>query len=99
MENICLKVLAGFMAGESASHLSKVHSLPLEQTIDSAKVFFQSLGCKRLVALNNVSCGLFRYWVRKVKKFRSIDSAYLAIRIPYQTVGQILKLLLRLFMK
>lgn len=30
MENVRLKVLAGFMAGEPASHLSKVHSLPLE---------------------------------------------------------------------
>lgn len=34
MENIRLKVLAGFMAGESASHLSKAHSLPLEQVLE-----------------------------------------------------------------
>lgn len=34
MENIRLKVLAGFMAGESASHLSKIHSLPLDQVLE-----------------------------------------------------------------
>ncbi len=33
MGNIRLKVLATFMAGESASHLSKIHSLPLDQVL------------------------------------------------------------------
>ena len=34
MKNICLKVLAGFEAGESASHLSKIHSLSLDQVLE-----------------------------------------------------------------
>ena len=34
MENIRLKALAGFMAGESASHLSKIHSLLLDQVLE-----------------------------------------------------------------
>lgn len=34
MENIRLKVLAGFEAGESASHLSKIYSLSLDQVLE-----------------------------------------------------------------
>ena len=34
MENIRLKVLAGFRVGESASHLSKIYSLSLDQVLE-----------------------------------------------------------------
>ena len=34
MENIRLKVLAGFKAGESASHLSKIYALSLDQVLE-----------------------------------------------------------------
>ena len=34
MENIRLKVLVGLIAGESASHLSKIHSLNLDQVLE-----------------------------------------------------------------
>ena len=34
MENIRLKVLAGFKAGESASHLSKIYSFSLDQVLE-----------------------------------------------------------------
>ena len=51
-----------------------------EKRLILQRYFCQSLGCKHFAALNNVSCGLLRHWVRKVKKFGSIDSAYPAIR-------------------
>lgn len=34
MENIRLKVLAGFKAGQSASHLSKIYSLSFDQVLE-----------------------------------------------------------------
>ena len=38
MENIRLKVLAGFKAGESASHLSKIYALSLDQVLVLADI-------------------------------------------------------------
>ena len=34
LENIRLKVLAGFKTGESASHLSKIYALSLDQVLE-----------------------------------------------------------------
>ena len=44
MENIRLKVLAGFKAGKSASHLSKIYALSLDQVLE----------WKRLLADSNI---------------------------------------------
>jgi hypothetical protein len=64
VENIRLKVLAGFMAGESASHLSKIHSLPLDQVLE----------WKRLTAYGHTD------WTEGTKRKYSIEEKRLILQ-------------------
>ena len=63
MENIRLKVLAGFKAEKSASHLSKIYSLSLDQV----------LGWKRLTICGHTD------WVDAIRRKYSIEEKRLML--------------------
>ena len=64
MENIRLKVLAGFRVGESASHLSKIYSLSLDQVLE----------WKRLTTCGHTD------WVDGTRRKYSIEEKRLILR-------------------
>ncbi len=64
MENIRLKVLAGFRVGESANHLSKIYSLSLDQVLE----------WKRLTTCGHTD------WVDGTRRKYSIEEKRLILR-------------------
>ena len=70
MENIRLKVLAGFRVGESASHLSKIYSLSLDQVLE----------WKRLTTCGHTD------WVDGTRRKYSIEEKRLILRKYFSPV-------------